>query len=59
VYQSFGNQIRQVQFAFTPNDTIDLLKYKYKEENSTFFIMGEGIEEDMQRILSFPQIAHA
>jgi len=59
VYQSFGNQIRRVQFAFTPNDTIDLLKYKYKEEDSTFFIMGEGIEEDMQRILSFPQIAHA
>lgn len=59
VYNSFGNSIKKVKFAFVPKETRMLRKYKYKETNSTFFVCGDGLIQDMKTLLSFPEIAHA
>ncbi len=61
VCQSFEN-VKTVEFAFTPSNIEsiqNLEKYKYEEEDTTFFTLGGTITSDLQTILSFPQITHA
>lgn len=59
VCNAFGNKIKKAEFAFTPQNTSSLEKYEYHEPDTTFFILGEPITSDMQKILSFPQLTHA
>lgn len=59
VCSAFGEDIEKVEFAFTPENIERLKKYKYYEEDCTFFILGETIERDMKNICAFPAIAHA
>lgn len=59
VVKAFGKNIKQVDFAFTPKEVVGLEKYKYHEDDTTFFILGSKLKNDMQKILSFPQLTHA
>ena len=59
VCSCFGAGIKSVDFAFTPDDTHHLEKYLYREDDSTFFILGEGLKQDMKHIGAFPAVAHA
>lgn len=59
VCNSFGKFITKAKFAFVPKELKMLKKYEHKETNTTFFIRGENLLQDMDTILSFPQIVHA
>ncbi len=59
VCNSFGNSITKAKFAFVPKETKMLEKYEYKEPNTTFFVRGDNLLQDMGAILSFPEIVHA
>ena len=59
VCNSFGNSITKAKFAFVPNETKFLKQYEHKESNTTFFVRGDNLVQDMGAILSFPEIAHA
>ena len=59
VCSSFGNSVNKAKFAFTPKETGMLKQYAYNEKNTTFFVRGENLMQDMHLLLSFPEIAHA
>lgn len=59
VCEAFGSEIKKARLAFTPQKTEGLETYEYKEEDTTFFVLGDGIAQDMKTIGSFPQIVHA
>lgn len=59
VCNSFGSSIKKVKFAFVPKETEMLTKYKHKENNTTFFVRGDDLVQDMESLFSFPEIAHA
>lgn len=59
VSNSFGTQIDHVRFAFTPCYSENLTPYEYTEKNSTFFILGKSLENDMEYIKSFSDLYHA
>ncbi len=59
VCSCFGGMAEYVSFAFTPLHTEGLEKYEYKEENTTYFVRGRGIQADMKTICSIPAVAHA
>lgn len=59
VCHSFGNSITKTKFAFVPKEKKALKKYEHKETNTTFFVRGDNLLQDMGEILSFPEIAHA
>lgn len=56
---SFGNSVNKVVFAFVPQDTRFIKQYEYKEDDTTFFVRGDNLMQDMGTILSFPEIVHA
>lgn len=59
VFAAFGRRLETVRFAFTPNSTEGLDLYEHKENDSTFFLLGDALENDMKVIRSFPSLAHA
>lgn len=59
IYNAFGKNIKKVLFYFVPKDTSNLKKFKVNEEDTTFFILGDNIENDMKNIKSLPELAHA
>lgn len=59
VCNAFGKSVKKAEFTFTPSDCNNLEKYNYKEDDTTFFIFGNGLTHDMDIIKSFPQIVHA
>lgn len=59
VCECFGKDIAKVEFAFTPENTDGLEKYNYTEEDTTFFILGDGIKQDLKTISAFPALTHA
>lgn len=59
VCNSFGNSITKAKFVFVPKETEKLEKYEHVEPNTTFYIRGDHLLQDMDIILSFPEIAHA
>jgi GNAT superfamily N-acetyltransferase len=56
---AFGKEIRKVQYAFPPRDTDGLRCVEWKAEDTTFFVLGQKIKQDMETIKSFPEIVHA
>lgn len=59
IARCFGGDVKIVSFAFIPEDCSDLEKYLYKEEDTTFFILGDQIISDLPEIMSFPALIHA
>lgn len=59
VCKSFGSGIKRVDFAFIPENSSALEKYLYNEEDTTFFVMGDTLKNDLPEILSFPALVHA
>ena len=55
----FGNEIKKVEFAFIPENNSSLEKYQYTEEDTTFFVLGDTLIDDLPEILSFPALVHA
>ena len=55
----FGSEVRSVSFAFIPENSGGLEKYLYKEDDSTFFVLGKTLISDLPEILSFPALVHA
>lgn len=56
---AFGKTIRKVRFAFTPHEASGLRREEWSEEDTTFFVLGDGLAQDMETIGSFPALAHA
>lgn len=59
ICNSFGNSVNKVVFAFVPQDTRFIKQYEYKEDDTTFFVRGDNLMQDMGTIFSFPEIVHA
>lgn len=55
----FGAGIKEVHFAFVPENTAGLEKYLYQEEDTTFFVLGDTLINHLPDILSFPALVHA
>ena len=55
----FGSEVKNVSFAFIPENSGRLEKYLYKEEDTTFFVLGDTLINDLPEILSFPALVHA
>lgn len=59
VCNSFGNSVNKAELAFVPKETRMLKRYEYKEADTTLFVRGDNLIEDMSSLLSFSKIAHA
>lgn len=59
VVRCFGAAVNRAVFAFTPQDQTGLTAYAHKQEDTSFFLRGNPLLEDMGSILSFPDLAHA
>lgn len=59
VCETFGETVREVCFAFPPRKTLGLRREEWNEEDTTFFVLGDGLVRDMETIGSFPALAHA
>ena len=55
----FGSEIKIVSFAFIPENNTSLEKYLFKEEDTTFFVLGDTLINDLPEIMSFPALVHA
>lgn len=54
-----GPALKQVELAFTPGDAAGFQRHAHKAEDSAFFIRGERLAADMERIVSFGELYHA
>lgn len=59
ICRAFGSGIRKVELTFTPKDVAGFRESELKEEDTTLFLQGEGLCEDMKIIKRFPELAHA
>lgn len=59
VYEAFGKDIKKVIFNFVPKDVAGLTKFLVNDKDTTFFLLGSNIEEDMKSIKSLPELAKA
>jgi hypothetical protein len=59
ICEAFGPQIRSVNFAFPPEKSVELDRLEWKEDDTTFFVLGAELERDMDIIGSFPALVHA
>jgi hypothetical protein len=59
ICEAFGPQIRSVSFAFPPQESSELSRVEWKEDDTTFFLLGSELERDMEIIGSFPALVHA
>lgn len=59
VSSSFGDEVKYISFAFTPENSSSLEKYLYKKDDTTFFVLGDTLINDLPDILSFPALVHA
>ena len=59
ICEAFGSEIKNAEFAFIPENTSGLEKYLYKEDDTTFFVLGDTLINDLPDILSFPALVHA
>ena len=55
----FGSDIKNVLFSFIPENNSSLEKYLYSEEDTTFFVLGDTLINDLPEIMSFPALVHA
>lgn len=59
VIESFGDKITKVIFEYTPINVAACEKNERKEEDTTLFVMGEGLVGFEQEEKMFPAISHA
>lgn len=59
VCAAFGPSVRRAELAFTPGNPVGFERELFRECDTTFFLRGKTLEQDMERILSFPALAHA
>ena len=57
--QAFGPSVRQVELAFTPASREGLEEYAYRGEDTTLFVSGSPLVQDLERLRGFPELAHA
>lgn len=57
--KSFGENLKEVVFDYTPYDTKNLLVREHKEEDCTLFILGEDLERIERDKMLFPVMSHA
>ena len=57
--KSFGENIREVVLGYTPVHKDKFSVREYKEEDSTLFILGEGLQCIEREKLKFPIMSHA
>lgn len=58
VIYSFGNTIREVVFHFTPLCCNQYSRRVHKEEDSTYFYIGEDLKQITEKQLMFPTTSH-
>lgn len=58
ITSSFSN-IDKIIYGFTPIHTSNLSISELQEDDSTLFIMGNTIDDDLEKIKRFPTLAHA
>lgn len=56
---SFGAEIEEVVFGFTPGNRKGLSCRPHREENTTLFVIGEDLSRIESRQLQFPVFSHA
>lgn len=56
---AFGKEMKEVRFGYTPSDKSKCLVKEFKEEDSTLFIMGDKLKEDLEKKIHFPVMSHA
>lgn len=59
ICSAFGSNIQTVDFSFVPQKTIGLEKHQLHQEDTTFFLQGNFLEQVIPHICSFPEIVHA
>lgn len=59
VIAAFGGAVRRVVLGFTPLDTTGFTSRILCEEDSTFFVRGEGFADFDMRRLRIPSLSHA
>jgi GNAT superfamily N-acetyltransferase len=59
VCAAFGSSVRRAELAFTPGNPDGFERHLYRESDTVFFLQGTTLAQDMERILSFPTLAHA
>lgn len=59
VCAAFGSSVCRAGLAFTPENPRGFKRDLYRERNTTFFLQGNPLKEDMKTIFSFPDLAHA
>lgn len=59
ILASFGKDIRQVRFGFTPLNAEGCTVEVFKEEDCTLFVKGVGFEEFEKDKVIFPTLSHA
>ncbi len=58
VIYSFGNTVREVVFHFTPLGCNQFSRRVHKEEDSTYFYLGEDLKQITEKQLMFPTTSH-
>ena len=59
VCDSFGNSVNKVEYTFVPQEMGMLKRYEHKKADTTFFVRGDNLMQDMDTMFSFPEIVHA
>jgi len=59
VYHAFGEEVEEVIFTFTPKIQEGLVCSAFKAEDSTLFVLGNRLKDDLRQILRFPELSHA
>lgn len=59
VIEAFGDNITKVIFEYTPREVKDCQKRELKEEDTTLFVMGQGLDDFDKEDKMFPAISHA
>lgn len=57
--RAFGPPVRRVEFAFTPANRDGLEEYEYHAEDTTLFVSGSPLAQDLELLRGFPELAHA
>lgn len=57
--RAFGPGVERVELAFTPADRAGWEEYEHREEDTTLFLRGRPLVEDLEIFRGFPELAHA
>lgn len=59
IIDAFGHEIKEVIYEYTPLNMDACERKKLQEENTTLFVMGEGLSKFHEKKIMFPVISHA